>query len=483
MQNIYNTLTRIKEKLKPVCSGHVKMYVCGVTVYDYCHLGHARIFVNFDIVQRWLCAQGLNVKYVRNITDIDDKIIFRSQEKKIQLGEITNFYIAAMHADEQALGVKIPYKEPLATSYIKEMLDIIDKLKAKDIAYQNENGDMNFSIRKFSNYGKLSGKILKDLKIGNRVKLVSIDKRDSFDFVLWKRIKNNSIAPEIKWDSQYGSGRPGWHLECSAMSNALLGLPLDIHGGGPDLLFPHHENEIAQSESAFECSLSNLWMHCGPLMINGQKMSKSLGNFRTIRQIIGIGNTSEINYQVNMREAEMLRFFIIRKHYRSILHYSFENLIDAQNALDKLYQTLKNVDPEICNIDWCDSQAENFRISMNDDFNTPNAISILFELANQANKKNCHKSSGLLKALAGLLGILQQNPSDYFKIPSRYNQNYKTQKKNISKKYIEELIVQRLNARKLKNYNEADRIRKLLQKYGVDLQDKKDGNTEWQFIN
>lgn len=484
MQHIYNSLTRTKEEFKPVHAGQARMYVCGMTVYDYCHLGHARMLVSFDVVQRWLRASGLQVEYVRNITDIDDKIIRRSVETGQRLSDVTDFYIAAMHADERALGVQTPDQEPRATQYVGEMLDIIGKLEHRGLAYQADDGDVNFAVRDFPGYGKLSGKTLDDLRAGERVAVGSA-KRDPLDFVLWKSAKADEPA-DSKWESPYGLGRPGWHIECSAMSKSLLGLPLDIHGGGPDLKFPHHENEIAQTEGAFGGQLANTWMHCGPLMVDAEKMSKSLGNFRTIRQTIGQGDVSntDADYQTNPREAEMLRFFIVRNHYRSAQNYAPDNLIDAQNALDRLYQALQNVPADDGAIDWEEPQARAFEAAMNDDFNTSGAVAALFELASQANRQQCRRSAGQLKALGSLLGLLQQEPADYFKVPTRYSAASMAKdggaSQAISESDIESLILARSDAKQARNYVEADRIRDVLHNAGVELDDKAGGRTQWR---
>ncbi len=379
MLQIYNSLSRAKTTFVPVETGKVRMYVCGMTVYDYCHLGHARMLVSFDVVQRWLRASGYAVEYVRNITDIDDKIIRRAVETNRRIGEVTSYYIDAMHADERALGVQSPDHEPRATQYVGEMLGIIAKLRENGLAYQADDGDVNYAVRGFAGYGKLSGKTLDDLRAGERVAVGSA-KRDPLDFVLWKSAKPEEPA-DTKWDSPYGPGRPGWHIECSAMSHALLGQPLDIHGGGPDLKFPHHENEIAQTEGAFGGTMANTWMHCGPLMVDADKMSKSLGNFRTIRQTVadeaGLSD-SQADYAVRAREAEMLRFFIVRNHYRSPQNFTPDNLLDAQSALDSLYQALRNVAPDWLNIDWTEPQAQAFKAAMDDDFNTSGAVAALF---------------------------------------------------------------------------------------------------------
>ncbi|HUG57655.1 MAG TPA: cysteine--tRNA ligase, partial [Candidimonas sp.] len=446
MLHIYNTLSRAKEPLKTVDPGQVRMYVCGMTVYDFCHLGHARMLVSFDVVQRWLRASGYKVNYVRNITDIDDKIIRRAVQSGRRLNEVTSFFIDAMHADERALGVDAPDAEPLATEHVGEMLGIIKRLEDNGLAYQSEDGDVNFAVRDFPGYGKLSGKSLDDLRAGERVAVAS-SKRDPLDFVLWKSAKADEPA-ESKWESPYGMGRPGWHIECSAMSKALLGLPLDIHGGGPDLKFPHHENEIAQSEGAFGGKLASVWMHCGPLMVDADKMSKSLGNFRTIRATIAADSSlsdDQASYQPNPREAEMLRFFIVRNHYRSPQNYAPDNLLDAQNALDRLYQTLHNVPADQVDIDWDHPSAVAFRTAMDDDFNSSGAVAALFELSSEANRSGSGQASGLMRALGGLLGLLQSDPAQYLQSPSRY-QRGPAVATSLSNEQIEALIAARAAA-------------------------------------
>src|SRR5690625_1198213 len=399
MLQIYNSLSRRKEPFKPLKAGHVGMYVCGMTVYDYCHLGHARMLVSFDVIQRWLRQLGYQVKYVRNITDIDDKIIRRALERQQALNEVTEFFIAAMRADERALGIQSPDAEPRATQHVDAMLDIIERLKQKQLAYRADDGDVNFAVRAFPGYGKLSGKTLDDLRAGERV-APSAGKQDPLDFVLWKAAKA-SEPDDSKWPSPYGQGRPGWHIECSAMSYELLGMPLDIHGGGPDLKFPHHENEIAQSEGAFGGTMANYWMHCGPLMVDADKMSKSLGNFKRIRDTIAPTDGPDLEdqaaYQANIREADMLRFFIVRNHYRSIQNFAPANLNDAQQAIDRLYQCLANVPPaaDTEGIDWTHPQAVQFKQHMDDDFNTAGAVSVLFELANHVNREKDAQASAL----------------------------------------------------------------------------------------
>ncbi len=481
MLQIHNSLTRNKEALRPVEPGHVRMYVCGMTVYDFCHLGHARMLVSFDIVQRWLRASGYRVTYVRNITDIDDKIIRRAVETGRRLGEVTSFFIDAMHADERALGVQRPDHEPRATEHVADMLDIIRRLEEKQLAYRSEDGDVNYSVRNFEGYGKLSGKSLDDLRAGERV-AVSAGKRDPLDFVLWKAAKPEE-PEESKWESPYGLGRPGWHIECSAMSKALLGLPLDIHGGGPDLKFPHHENEIAQTEGAFGGTLASIWMHCGPLMVDSDKMSKSLGNFRRIRSTIaaeGEPDDSVAEYAVNPREAEMLRFFIVRNHYRSVQNYTPDNLIDAQKALDRLYQTLANVPPAQVEIDWDAQYCREFRDSMNDDFNSAGAVAVLFELAGEANRSQSPQVSGLLKALGGVLGLLQTDPQTYLRSSSRYLGQSPKSATGLSDAQIEAMITARADAKKRRDFAEADRLRDALHEAGIELEDRPGGVTQWR---
>ncbi len=483
MLHIYNTLSRTKEAFKPVHAGEVRMYVCGMTVYDYCHLGHARMLVSFDVVQRWLRASGYAVNYVRNITDIDDKIIRRAVQTGRRMHEVTEYFIDAMHTDERALGVARPDHEPRATQYVGEMLDIIGRLRDNGLAYQADDGDVNFSVRGFAGYGKLSGKSLDDLRAGERV-AVDTAKRDPLDFVLWKSAKEEE-PPETKWQSPYGFGRPGWHIECSAMSKALLDLPLDIHGGGPDLKFPHHENEIAQTEGAFGGNLANVWMHCGPLMVDAEKMSKSLGNFRTIRQTIALGEAAENEavYAVNPREAEMLRFFIVRNHYRSPQNYTPDNLVDAQNALDRLYQALQNVAPDQAGIDWQEPQAQAFKAAMDDDFNSSGAVAALFELATQANRDRDARAAGQLRALGGVLGLLQLDPVAYFQSPTRYSAAAMEQGApagQLDAARIEALVAERGQAKQARDFARADAIRAELRAAGIELDDKPGGLTQWR---
>ena len=501
MLQIYDSLSRSKRPFTPLRAGFAGVYVCGMTVYDYCHLGHARMLVSFDVIQRWLRASGLQVNYVRNITDIDDKIIKKAVQSNQRLGEVTQFFIQAMHADEQALGVQAPDHQPRATQYVGDMLDIIGTLEKKGLAYHATDGDVNFAVREFAGYGKLSGKSLDDLRAGERV-AVGSNKRDPLDFVLWKSAKEHE-PDDTRWPSVYGWGRPGWHIECSAMSKALLGVPLDIHGGGPDLKFPHHENEIAQTEGAFGGALANIWMHCGPLMVDADKMSKSLGNFRTIRQTISVstdlpGHGAEAaQYQVNPREAEMLRFFIVRNHYRSAQNYAPDNLIDAQTSLDRLYQALQNIPVnDAASIDWSGPAAQAFKVAMDDDFNSAGAVAALFDLASQANRTKDASVCSQLKALASLLGLLQQDPKVYFQSATRYTRRALEQASAtaagaseaakpdvngaLTEPQIEEQIAARALAKQQKNFAESDRIRATLKAAGVELDDKPGGLTQWR---
>src|SRR5690606_23592593 len=382
----------------------------------------------------------------------------RAVETGKRLGEVTSFYIDAMHADEQALGVQRPDHEPRATEHVSDMLEIIRRLEEKQLAYRSDDGDVNYSVRGFEGYGKLSGKSLDDLRAGERV-AVSAGKRDPLDFVLWKHAKDEE-PEESKWESPYGLGRPGWHIECSAMSKSLLGLPLDIHGGGPDLKFPHHENEIAQTEGAFGGSLASVWMHCGPLMVDSDKMSKSLGNFRRIRSTIATeGEPSDdvAQYEANPREAEMLRFFIVRNHYRSVQNYAPDNLFDAQQALDRLYQALANVPADTVEIDWEAPHSREFRDAMNDDFNTAGAVSVLFELAGEVNRSKSSQAAGLLKALGGVLGLLQVPPQLYLQSPTRFQAGGAQRGAALEAEKIEALIEARRDAKSRRDFAEADR--------------------------
>lgn len=454
---IYNTLAREKQTFVPIQPGKVRMYVCGMTVYDYCHLGHARVMVVFDMVQRWLRASGLDVTYVRNITDIDDKIIKRAVENGESISHLTQRFIDAMDQDAAALGVQKPDHEPRATGYVTQMLDLIEKLERNGLAYQANDGDVNFSVRDFDGYGKLSGKSLDDLRAGERVELNS-GKRDPLDFVLWKAAKT-SEPEEVKWESRWGRGRPGWHIECSAMSCELLGEQFDIHGGGEDLQFPHHENEIAQSEGAHGKHFVNYWMHNGFIRVDNEKMSKSLGNFFTIRDVL------------KKYDAEVVRFFILRAHYRSPLNYSDVHLDDARQALTRLYTALKEVAPDDSPLARDEIHAQRFADAMNDDFNTPVAVSVLFDLANEVNKTRSAQLARQLKHLAGVIGLLQRSPRDFLQAGAS---------DGLDEHQILTLIEARSAAKKTRNFAEADRIRADLLAQGVVLEDKPGGATEWR---
>jgi cysteinyl-tRNA synthetase len=457
---IYNTLAREKQAFRPMEPGKVRMYVCGMTVYDYCHLGHARVMVVFDMVQRWLRTSGYDVTYVRNITDIDDKIIKRAVENGETISQLTARFIAAMDEDAGALGVQKPDHEPRATQYIPQMLRLIDKLEGNGLAYQAVDGDVNYSVRDFPGYGKLSGKSLDDLRAGERVDL-NTGKRDPLDFVLWKAAKE-SEPEEVKWDSRWGKGRPGWHIECSAMGCELLGEQFDIHGGGQDLQFPHHENEIAQSEGAHRHAFVNYWMHNGFVRIDNEKMSKSLGNFFTIRDVL------------KKYDAEVVRFFILRAHYRSPLNYSDAHLDDARHALTRLYNALKDVPQDGAPLDQDEPHATRFADAMNDDFNTPIAISVLFDLANEVNKTKSAALARQLKHLAGIVGLLQRAPQEFLQAePAADGHGYDEAK-------IAEQIEARASAKKARNFAEADRIRAELLTNGIVLEDKPGGVTEWR---
>ena len=455
---IYNTLSRALVEFSPLESGHVRMYVCGMTVYDLCHLGHARSMVAFDVVQRWLKASGLRVTYVRNVTDIDDKIIKRALENKETIRSLTNRMVDALHQDADALGIERPTHEPRATDYVPQMLKMIATLEQKALAYRSPNGDVNYAVRKFAGYGKLSGKSLDELRAGERVAVLD-GKEDPLDFVLWKSAKA-SEPDDAKWPSAYGPGRPGWHIECSAMGCELLGQSFDIHAGGADLQFPHHENEIAQSEGATGKPLASLWMHNGFVTRDNEKMSKSLGNFFTIREILA------------RYDAETVRFFIIRAHYRSALNYSDAHLDDARGSLKRLYTALDLVNPAAVAIDWTNPFAARFKAAMDDDFGTPEAVAVLFELATEVNKTRSPELAGLLKALGGCIGLLQGEPNLFL-------QAGVGARAGLDAAAIKALIEARAGAKKTKNFAEADRIRNELLAQGIVLKDSPAG-TNWE---
>ena len=456
MLKIYNTLSKKKEEFQPIDANQVGIYVCGMTVYDFCHMGHARVMVMFDVITRHLRRNFPSVKYVRNITDIDDKIITRAIENNEDIYSLTNRFIDAMHEDEKSLGVLSPDIEPRATDSIDKMIEMIESLSNKGLAYQGTNGDVFYSVRKFTEYGKLSGKNLDDLMAGARVDVES-HKKDPLDFVLWKKAKSD----EPSWESPWGNGRPGWHIECSAMSNHFISNHFDIHGGGMDLTFPHHENEIAQSEGANDCKFVNTWMHVGFVNIDDEKMSKSLNNFFTIRDVL------------KTYDGEALRYFLISSHYRSPLNYSETNIESAQSALLRLYNAIKGLNhhsfnPELIEVDY----ETRFNAALNDDFNTPMALSILFEIAKQINierttnpKKASALSSQLIK-LGNYIGILNHNADEYLK-----------QGSDLSESEISKKIDQREAARNSKDFAMSDQIRDELLELGIILEDSANGTT------
>jgi cysteinyl-tRNA synthetase len=451
---IHNTLTRALEPFVPLETGHVRMYVCGMTVYDFCHLGHARSMVAFDVVQRWLRASGLQVTYVRNITDIDDKIIKRALENGETIRSLTDRMIAALHEDADALGIERPTHEPRATDYVPQMLGIIGQLEQRGLAYRVPNGDVNYAVRKFPGYGKLSGKSLDELHAGERVAVLD-GKEDPLDFVLWKSAKPTEPG-DVKWDSPFGPGRPGWHIECSAMSCEMLGTTFDIHGGGADLQFPHHENEIAQSEGATGQPLARVWMHNGFINVDNEKMSKSLGNFFTIRDVL------------KSFDAETVRFFVVRSHYRSPLQYSDAHLNDARAALKRLYTALASVPPASVSINWAAPEAARFKAAMDEDFGTPEAVAVLFDLASEVNRSQSAELAGLLKALGGVLGLLQADPQQFLQAGV-----------SLDEATIQARIEARAAAKKAKDFAQADAIRQELAAQGIVLKDGA-GGTTWE---
>ncbi len=451
---IYNTLSRSLEAFHPIEPGHVRMYVCGITVYDLCHIGHARANVVFDVVQRWLKASGLRVTFVRNITDIEDKIIRRAVENGEPIKALTTRMIAEMYRDFDALGIERPTHDPCATDYVPQMLAIVKLLQDKGLAYRTEAGDVNYAVRKFPGYGKLSGKSLDELHAGERVAVLD-GKEDPLDFVLWKAAKETE-PEDAKWDSAWGKGRPGWHIECSAMACATLGETFDIHGGGADLQFPHHENEIAQSEGAHGKPLARFWMHNGFVNIDNEKMSKSLGNFFTIREVL------------EKFDAETIRFFIVRAHYRSPLNYSDVHLDDARNALRRLYTALDAVTPADLDVEWTQPHAARFKAAMDNDFATPEAVAVLFELAAEINRGKSPQVAGLLKTLGGVLGLLQCDPKAFLQAGA-----------GLDEASIQQQIVARASAKKARNFTEADRIRDELLAQGIVLKDSA-GGTTWE---
>ena len=476
MLQIYNTLNRSKQVFTPLVSGQVKMYVCGMTVYDFCHIGHARVMIVFDMVARWLRASGYEVIYVRNITDIDDKIIARAIENSEPIAALTQRFIDAMHADSDALGLMRPDQEPRATSYIEQMQGMIGRLMEQEIAYQADDGDVNYAVRLFPGYGRLSGKSLDDLNAGERV-AVGSGKRDPLDFVLWKSAKEDEPS-DTRWQSPWGEGRPGWHIECSAMSCALLGQHFDIHGGGADLQFPHHENEIAQTEGALygqersdsDTPWVNYWMHNGHIRVNQEKMSKSLGNFFLIRDVL------------TQFDPEVIRFFMLRAHYRSPINYSDVQLDESRSGLGRLYTALAQANTITVaasqNATLTAPWVQRFNAAMDDDFNTPDAIAVLFDLASELNRK--HASGELdtvrvlakvMQDLAGVLGFLERDPSAFLQGGNSGA---------LDAPAIEQQIAARAAAKQAKAFEKADAIRADLLKQGVVLEDKPGGVTEWR---
>lgn len=457
MLHIYDTLTKAKQPFTPREPGKIGMYVCGITVYDYCHIGHARVMVSFDLITRYLRARGWQINYVRNITDIDDKIIKRAAENNETVTELTERMIQAMHQDEDALGVLRPDQEPRATGHINGIIQMISTLIDKGYAYAADKGDVYYRVTRFKGYGKLTNKNVDELQAGARVE-VDAAKESPLDFVLWKAAK----AGEVSWESPWGAGRPGWHIECSVMSKACLGDTFDIHGGGPDLPFPHHENEIAQSEAANGCTFANLWMHAGPVRVNSEKMSKSLGNFFTIRDVL------------NSYNPEVVRFFLSRVHYRTYIDYSEDSLKEARTMLERFYQALRGV--ELADTCPQNDYTERFYAAMDDDFNTPKAFAVLFDLVtelNTASRENNPLAGQLayqLKQLGGILGLLQQEPDHFLQGDDKEGE--------ISAAEIESQIAQRAAAKADKDYTEADRIRQWLADQGIILKDSREG-TSW----
>ncbi|HHF7366573.1 TPA: cysteine--tRNA ligase [Legionella bozemanae] len=453
MLHLYNSLTRTKEPFVSIVPGKIGIYVCGITVYDHCHIGHARSMVSFDVIVRYLRSQGYDVKYVRNITDIDDKIIARAHERAIPIDELTAQYIAAMNEDTKALNILSPDVEPRATEHISSIIRLIERLLEKGNAYLSENGDVCYQVDSFADYGKLSHKDLEGLVAGARVEIVK-EKRSPLDFVLWKKAKPG----EPSWPSPWGEGRPGWHIECSAMAMSELGEQFDIHGGGLDLQFPHHENEIAQSEAATEKPFANYWLHVGMLQVNNEKMSKSLGNFFTIADVLA------------KHHPEVVRYFLLSSHYRSSLNYSEENLANAKKALTRLYQTIK--DSHIITNNELDNHWINeFNQAMNDDFNTPIALSVLFQLSHEVNKKNSPVLVNTLKYLASTMGLLQEDPASFLQAGFAEEDRVA----------IDQLIAERLQARADRDWERADQIRADLLSRGIELEDGVNGTT-WRRV-
>ena len=470
MLKVYDSLTRQKQEFAPIEPGRVGMYVCGMTVYDYAHVGHARVMVVYDVIRRWLQTSGFQVRYVRNITDIDDKIIRRAHENGETVQSLTERFARFMDEDARALGVSTPDFEPRATQHVPDMLGVIGALVERGLAYQAANGDVYYSVHKFPGYGKLSGKSLDDLRAGERVD-IDPAKQDPLDFVLWKSAKPNEPA----WDSPWGKGRPGWHIECSGMSEHFLGTHFDIHGGGQDLIFPHHENEIAQSEGAHGHVFVNYWLHNGFVRVDNEKMSKSLGNFFTIREVLA------------SFDPEVVRFFIVRAHYRSPVNYSDQHLEDARAGLGRLYTALRDTPPDRIDIDWRNPFAVRFKEAMDDDFNTPEACAVLFELASETNRTRSSSDAGLLKSLGGVLGLLGRPPVEHLQSVTHGVGNFQLSGMGqshvvnpLTPEEVQTKIDQRAAARKARNFTESDRIRDELLAAGIVLEDAPGVPTTWR---
>lgn len=455
MLHLYNSLTRTKEVFVPITPGKIGMYVCGITVYDHCHLGHARTMVSFDVIVRFLRSQGFEVTYIRNITDIDDKIIVRANERGISINELTDHYIEAMGEDSRSLNILPPDIEPRATGHVDTIIRLIQRLLDKGNAYVSDNGDVCYQVDTFPEYGKLSHKDIEGLVSGSRVEIVK-EKRSPLDFVLWKKAKPN----EPSWPSPWGDGRPGWHIECSAMAMHELGEQFDIHGGGLDLQFPHHENEIAQSEAASGKQFANYWLHVGMLQVNGEKMAKSTGNFFTIADVL------------KEHHPEVIRYFLLSSHYRSPLNYSEDNLLNAKKALTRMYQSIKDLPSLGAKNELDNHWIEQFNQAMNDDFNTPEALSVLFQLSREVNKNASPVLAATLRHLAGILGFLQEEPSAFLQSGLESD----------DKEVIEQLIAERLQARADRNWARADQIRAELLTQGIELEDGEKGTT-WRKIS
>ena len=451
MIKIFNTLTSKKENFKPITEQHVKMYVCGMTVYDDCHVGHARVLIVFDLIYRWFLNSGYDVTYVRNITDIDDKIIKKSNDEGCHFKELTARYIESMQEDSKVLNIIPPTFQPKATEAISSMIKMISILVEKSFAYVGNNGDVFFEISKFNNYGKLSKKNIDDLNAGSRVK-VDDNKKSFGDFVLWKLSKDD----EPYWDSPWGKGRPGWHIECSAMSSDILGASFDIHGGGQDLIFPHHENEIAQSESCHDHKMANYWIHNGFVNVDDEKMSKSLGNFFTLKNVLK-------NYS-----GEIIRFFVYKSHYRSPLNYSDQNLNDAKAAVEKIYLALRPYKCIQVDLDWSKPSLNNIKDALDDDFNSPKAISIIFELISELNKSSNENLANEIYSVLKVIGLMAIPQEEFFIKSSKIDQDH-----------IEKLVEKRMQAKKQKDYQKADELRNEIDSLGVILEDTPDG-TVWR---